>query len=77
MSEGSSLGGSLQGGMRPILEGSKGELNRSALPQRTVLSGNTGSTTGVEMDVGAHGCEAVDASGSGFTNANAFKESFE
>ncbi|KAF7664552.1 hypothetical protein LDENG_00172620 [Lucifuga dentata] len=35
VSEGSSLGG-----MKPILEGSKGELNRSALPQRTLLSGS-------------------------------------
>lgn len=35
---GSSDGSSL-GGMKPILEGSKGELNRSALPQRALLSG--------------------------------------
>ncbi len=34
VSDGSSLGG-----MKPILEGSKGELNRSALPQRALLSG--------------------------------------
>lgn len=34
VSDGSSLGG-----MRPILEGSKGELNRSALPQRPLISG--------------------------------------
>ncbi|KAM9350418.1 histone-lysine N-methyltransferase 2D [Symphorus nematophorus] len=35
VSDGSSLGG-----MKPILEGSKGELNRSALPQRALLSGS-------------------------------------
>ncbi|XP_044068115.1 histone-lysine N-methyltransferase 2D isoform X2 [Siniperca chuatsi] len=35
VSEGSSLGG-----MKPILEGSKGELNRSALPQRALISGS-------------------------------------
>ncbi|XP_068454333.1 histone-lysine N-methyltransferase 2D isoform X3 [Clinocottus analis] len=35
VSEGSSLGS-----MKPILEGSKGELNRSALPQRALLSGS-------------------------------------
>ncbi|KAM3617670.1 uncharacterized protein V6R79_009414 [Siganus canaliculatus] len=35
VSDGSSLGG-----MKPILDGSKGELNRNALPQRTVLSGS-------------------------------------
>ena len=34
VSDGSSLGG-----MKHILEGSKGELNRSALPQRALLSG--------------------------------------
>ena len=34
VSDGSSLGG-----MKPILEGSKGELNRSTLPQRALLSG--------------------------------------
>lgn len=34
VSDGSSLGG-----MKPILEGSKGELNRTALPQRAFLSG--------------------------------------
>lgn len=34
VSDGSSLGG-----MKPILEGSKGELNRGALPQRALLSG--------------------------------------
>lgn len=34
VSEGSSLGA-----MKPILEGSKGELNRSTLPQRALLSG--------------------------------------
>lgn len=34
VSDGSSLGG-----MKPILEGNKGELNRSTLPQRAVLSG--------------------------------------
>lgn len=33
VSDGSSLGG-----MKPIMEGSKGELNRTALPQRAVLS---------------------------------------
>ncbi|XP_068589687.1 histone-lysine N-methyltransferase 2D isoform X4 [Cebidichthys violaceus] len=32
--------GSPLGGMKPILEGSKGELNRSALPQRALLSGS-------------------------------------
>lgn len=31
--------GSTLGGMKPIMEGSKGELNRSALPQRALLSG--------------------------------------
>jgi len=31
--------GSSLGGMKPILDGSKGELNRSALPQRPALSG--------------------------------------
>ncbi|XP_036960673.1 histone-lysine N-methyltransferase 2D isoform X2 [Acanthopagrus latus] len=35
VSDGSSLGG-----MKPILEGSKGELNRSTLPQRALLSGS-------------------------------------
>ncbi|XP_020490682.2 histone-lysine N-methyltransferase 2D isoform X2 [Labrus bergylta] len=35
VSDGSSLGG-----IKPILEGSKGELNRSALPQRALLSGS-------------------------------------
>ncbi|XP_074537672.1 histone-lysine N-methyltransferase 2D isoform X3 [Halichoeres trimaculatus] len=35
VSEGSSLGG-----IKPILEGSKGELSRSALPQRALLSGS-------------------------------------
>ncbi|XP_029010874.1 histone-lysine N-methyltransferase 2D isoform X3 [Betta splendens] len=35
VSEGSSLGS-----MKPILEGSKGELNRSVLPQRALLSGS-------------------------------------
>ncbi|XP_026223798.1 histone-lysine N-methyltransferase 2D isoform X3 [Anabas testudineus] len=35
VSEGSSLGG-----IKPILEGSKGELNRSTLPQRALLSGS-------------------------------------
>ncbi|XP_032377385.1 histone-lysine N-methyltransferase 2D isoform X2 [Etheostoma spectabile] len=35
VSDGSSLGG-----MKPILEGTKGELNRSALPQRALLSGS-------------------------------------
>lgn len=34
VSDGSSLGG-----MKPILEGSKGELSRTALPQRALLSG--------------------------------------
>ncbi|XP_034028297.1 histone-lysine N-methyltransferase 2D [Thalassophryne amazonica] len=34
VTEGSSLGG-----MKPILEGSKGELSRSALPQRALISG--------------------------------------
>ncbi|KAM4563268.1 histone-lysine N-methyltransferase 2D isoform 2-T2 [Odontesthes bonariensis] len=32
--------GSSLGGMKPILDGSKGELNRSALPQRPALSGS-------------------------------------
>ncbi|XP_041859802.1 histone-lysine N-methyltransferase 2D [Melanotaenia boesemani] len=32
--------GSSLGGMKPIMEGSKGELNRSALPQRAVISGS-------------------------------------
>nr|XP_040048792.1 histone-lysine N-methyltransferase 2D isoform X2 [Gasterosteus aculeatus aculeatus] len=36
---GVSDGSSLEG-MKPILEGSKGELNRSALPQRALLSGS-------------------------------------
>lgn len=35
---GSSDGSSL-GGMKPILEGNKGELNRAPLPQRALLSG--------------------------------------
>nr|XP_046251817.1 histone-lysine N-methyltransferase 2D isoform X2 [Scatophagus argus] len=35
VSDGSSLGG-----MKPILEGSKGELSRSALPQRSLISGS-------------------------------------
>ncbi|XP_028266101.1 histone-lysine N-methyltransferase 2D isoform X3 [Parambassis ranga] len=39
VSDGSSLGG-----MKPILEGNKGELNRSTLPQRAVLSGSLPST---------------------------------
>lgn len=34
VSEGSSLGG-----MKPILEGNKGELTRSTLPERALLSG--------------------------------------
>lgn len=34
VSDGSSLGG-----MKPILEGAKGELNRSAVPQRALPSG--------------------------------------
>lgn len=34
VSESSSLGG-----MKPIMEGNKGELNRSALPQRALPSG--------------------------------------
>lgn len=31
--------GSSLGGMKPILEGSKGDLNRSSLPQRILPSG--------------------------------------
>ncbi|CDQ83233.1 unnamed protein product [Oncorhynchus mykiss] len=38
-SEGVSLGGSLQSSMRPILEGGKGEMNCSSLPQRSLLTG--------------------------------------
>ncbi|XP_028309867.1 histone-lysine N-methyltransferase 2D isoform X2 [Gouania willdenowi] len=40
---GVSNGSSLEG-MKPILEGSKGELNRSTLPQRALLSGSLPST---------------------------------
>lgn len=45
-SEGASLGGSLQSSMRPILEGVKGEMNRSGLPQRSLLTG-----TGLESSL--------------------------
>lgn len=31
--------GSVLGGMKPILEGSKGELSQNAQPSRTLLSG--------------------------------------
>ncbi|XP_035595855.2 histone-lysine N-methyltransferase 2D-like isoform X2 [Oncorhynchus keta] len=37
-SEGVSLGGSLQSSMRPILEGGKGDMNCSSLPQRSLLT---------------------------------------
>jgi hypothetical protein len=45
-SEGASLGGSLQSSMMPILEGVKGEMNRSGLPQRSLLTG-----TGLESSL--------------------------